>query len=445
MIGETFNKRLPVRWRVPFEQSYGHSFENVYIVMGQSVDRHLANRGAIALAVDDANVLLSSGFRAMTEEAQFSIIGHELAHTVQLSRRGMDATPSLEAEAWRAARAALRGELFEIQGRASNALATSAVALYLFDSAKDYFETFGLDNLDIPKGKTDKINPGTYEKLLDLMIKWKDEKNLVLQAHGTRNGWAIPIVDKNDDAIATTRNLNVMRGIVKLIDDIAAAGDDFSKLKALLSKHNVLQSPRDADDAKKMIKEVLDKEKSDLKLTDEAVIKRVVGKMDQVKGFQRDRVELRSCNMGTFQPTLDFFRGEYNTKLLRAPDQFSLFGWFLPPHFNINSQAYNTFIKKIKIKYFTYKMTNGTFAFAYKGLPHAQAELPGAADNNLTVKDFAKTKMSTKALPDSKVKMCPTHFLLTDPPAFEKEKNYTDHLQQSPPDTSKQKGGGTSP
>lgn len=442
---ETFNKRLPARWRAPFEQSYGRSFERVSVVTGRRIDAQLAKTGAIALAVDEATLMLSSKLWAMTMQAQLSIVGHELAHTVQLARKGSDANETLETEAWRAALAALRGEPFEILGRASHPLAASAVALYLFDSAKDYFETFGLDNLDIPKGKTDKINPGTYEKLLDLMIKWKDEKNLVLQAHGSRLGWGISVIDKQDEPIATTRNLNVMRGIVQLSDAITAAGDDFSKLKALLSKHNVLQAPRDVDDAKKMIKEVLDKQKSDLKLTDEAAIRRVVGKMDQVKAIKRDRVELRSCNMGNLQDTLDFFRGEYNTTLLRAPDQFSLFGWFLPPNFNINSQAYNIFIKKVKIKYFTYKMTNGTFAFAYKGLPHAQAELPGAADNNLTVKDFAKAKMSMKELPDSKVKMCPTHFLLTDPPAFEKEKVYTDHLQQSPAKPSQQKGGGNSP
>lgn len=437
--------RLPERARVPFEQSFGRSFEHVRVVAGREIDVHLAKMGAVALAVDDVTIMLSSKLRVLPAGAQLPVIGHELAHTVQLARKGSDATECLEAEAWRAASAALRGEPFEILGRAAHSLAASAVALYLFDSAKDYFETFGLDNLDIPKGKTDKINPATYEKLLDLMIKWKDEKNLVLQAHGSRLGWGISVIDKQDEPFATTRNLNVMRGIVQLSDEITAAGDDFDKLKALCTKHSVLLPPTNPDEAKKKIKEVLDKQKSDLKLTDEAVIRRVVGKMDQVKAIKRDRVELRSCNMGTLQATLDFFRGEYNTTLLRAPDQFSLFGWFLPPNFNISAQAYNTFIKKSTIKYFTYKMTNGTFGFAYKGLPHAQAELPGGADNKLTVKDFAKAKMSTKELPDGKVTKCPTHFLLTDPPAFEKEKEYKDHLQQSPPDTSKQKGGGNSP
>ena len=445
MMEEMLKKRLPARWRAPFERSYGWNFEHVSVVTGRMIDEHLAKMGALALAFDGATIMLSSKLRAIHARAQFSIIGHELAHTVQLARKGTDATESLEAEAWRAARAALRGERYAVLGRAAHPLAVSAVALYLFDSAKDYFETFGLDNLDIPKGKTDKINPATYEKLLDLMIKWKDEKNLVLQAHGSSLGWGISVIDKQDEPYATTRNLNVMRGIVQLSDAITAAGDDFDKLKALCTKHNVLLPPTNVDEAKQKIKEVLDKQKSDLKLTDEAAIRRVVGKMDQVKAIKRDRIELRSCNMGILQPTLDFFRSEYNTTLLRAPDQFSLFGWFLPPHFNISSQAYTTFIKKIKIKYFTYKMTSGTFAFAYKGLPHAQAELPGAADNNLTVKDFAKAKMSTKELPDSKVKMCPTHFLLTDPPAFEKEKNYTDHLQQSPAKPSQQKGGGNSP
>ena len=102
-----------------FEHSFGESLADVSIRVDRKVDRYLAHLGALAEARDTTTILFSTHLAALPEEARMEIIGHELAHTLQLRRHGSDPTEFLEAKAWQASRAALSGTAYEIRGRAS--------------------------------------------------------------------------------------------------------------------------------------------------------------------------------------------------------------------------------------------------------------------------------------------------------------------------------------
>src|SRR6266566_5783200 len=116
-------------WRVVFERSFGASFEHVAVVAGPETDERLAAAGALAQAVNGGTILLASQLLTMPLEMQLWLIGHELAHTVQLGRDGSDAEDVLEREAWDAAYYALHGQRYTITGSSSTPLAAAAFVL----------------------------------------------------------------------------------------------------------------------------------------------------------------------------------------------------------------------------------------------------------------------------------------------------------------------------
>ncbi len=160
------------------------------------------------------------------------LLGHELAHTVQLARAGDHSIEYLEAEAWEASRAALRGQRYLIKGNGREALA--AAGLYRTDDAREFMETFGIDPLQIPKGNTAKIDPLTFEKILDLMLdKFKNEDDFVIDAHGDKNGFGIDII-KGEQGQATTANLATLPKILDLRSEFTKAGDNLKELQRIV-------------------------------------------------------------------------------------------------------------------------------------------------------------------------------------------------------------------
>src|SRR5687767_4226149 len=111
--------KLPTSVRAIFEGSFGASLEHVSVIAGPETDERLAFAGVLAQAIDGATILLASQVLTMPTEVQLWLIGHELAHTVQLGRDGSDAEDVLEREAWDAADYALHGQRYTITGRGS--------------------------------------------------------------------------------------------------------------------------------------------------------------------------------------------------------------------------------------------------------------------------------------------------------------------------------------
>jgi hypothetical protein len=429
---------LPDRWRRPFEHSFGLSLRHVIIVAGEKTDRYLAGQGAIAAATDQKTICVNSQLLDGPFAFLAPLLGHELAHTVQLTGGGSDSVEALEAEAWEATRAAFRGQKYLITGSGRNPLA--AAGLYMTDASREYMETFGIDPLQVPKGNTAKINPLTFEKILDLMLdKFKTEDDFVIDAHGQPGGFGIPII-KGEDGQATTPHLATLSKIVDLRSELMKAGDNLKELQRIVrdkTQDSNPDSPGDPNNpsaveaAVKANKQKIEREISRLKgfakVKDEAAIARVVKKIKDLKNRQRNRIELRTCNMGHFPGVMDFFRDMFNAKILRAANHFSAFGYFIPTAPR-NDASYTTFLKQHG-KAFPYAVNGGKFAFEYIPKPQAKADIPSAASSDAAVASWIKKFLGGGA--NVKVSKFPTHFLLTERPAFPQETNYKNHIKES--------------
>ncbi|MBC7911119.1 MAG: DUF4157 domain-containing protein, partial [Pyrinomonadaceae bacterium] len=294
MSGYLLNGKLRAAWRAPFEASYGQSFAHVRAHAGPEADCRLAALGVLALAVNEETIFFSERLREMSETAQLAIVGHELAHTVQLARGGSDSREALEAEAWRAAWAALRGERCEIRCGARQESPLAAVALVMDAHGSNYFKIF--DTLASLKVTIiELIKPLTYEKMLDIMLdtKMAKEKDFVIQAHGTQFGFLIPItqVTNKNDTVSKPKNaqtnlLRQLRLLAELIKEYKEAGDDLQKLKDIVNKKS-LPPVSDVASAKAAIEREIGRQKVMVGLDSVDDILRIVKKMDAVKAIQR--------------------------------------------------------------------------------------------------------------------------------------------------------------
>ena len=322
-----------------------------------------------------------------------------------------------------------------------------AAGLYRTDAAKEYMETFGIDPLQVPKGNTAKIDPLTFDKILDLMtVKFKDEEDFVIDAHGDPNGFIIDVI-QGEKAQATTQSLATLPQILALRAALTKAGDDLKELQRIVREKTQNADPvspgdennKDAvakavQDNKDKIEREISRLKNFAKFQDETKMAQVVKKMDDLKNKQRKRIELRSCNMGHHQGVMDFYRKLFNAKILRATNNFSAFGHFIPiaPR---SDTTYNAFIKQHG-NAFPYVVTGGKFAFEFNGKPGAKADVPSAATSDAAVTSWIKKFLG--GAPNVSAAKFPIHFLLTDPPAFPQETNYKDHVKESkdtPPPT----------
>lgn len=418
---EIVNERLHARWRLPFEASYGCSFAHVKAVASPSAERRLAQAGALALAIDETTILLSEKLRAWPQMARLAIIGHELAHTVQFRRGGGDAPEFLEAEAWRAAWAALGGEPFVMRGGARQETALPAVALVMDKKGEEYFKIF--DELDPLKvTKIEMIKPLTYEKLLDLLLdkKFEKESDFVIQAHGTSKGFFFPIVvGQAKDKVAATHTLRQLVTLDGLIAAFNAAGDDLDKLKAVMKNVMKVDPASDVASAKATITREIDRQKKEVGITGDADIARVVKKMADVKQKQRGIIELRTCNMGSKPDTLTFFREQFNANSLGAPDMFSAFGNCTPA---ISPSAMKDFRKnhpEVKL----YIAVNEQFGFTFDNISDEfTVNTFSAAPSADVVKSFVTAAiMGGKKFQTNNF---PIHFLLNHPAIFPLDPTY---------------------
>ena len=428
---------LPACWRRPFEDSFGRSFAHVELRSGPATDRHLAAQSAVALTIDRKTVCLASQILHEAFPVLAPLLGHELAHTVQLERGGADSVDDLEAEAWQASGAALCGQRFSIMGRGSRPLA--AAGLFRTDAAKEFMEMFGIDPLKVPTGNTAKIDPLTFEKILDLMtVKFKNEDDFIIDAHGNDKGFIIDIA-KGEQAQATTRVLATLRQIADLRSALTDAGNDLPKLQKIVKDklQDIPATPTDpknqaaVDSAIAENKQKIETKIADLKksagVQNETVIMRLAGKMADLKNKQRNRIELRSCNMGHQQGVMDFYRDLFNARILRAATNFSAFGHFIPDAPR-SEASFKAFLKQ-HADAFPDSVVGGKFAFAFIGKPHFQADTPSAATSDAAVLSWIKKHIGDG--PNVKASKFPSHFFLTSPPAFPKDTEYTTHIKES--------------
>jgi predicted SprT family Zn-dependent metalloprotease len=425
---EILNGKLQAKQRGIFEAAYRQSFEHVSAVVGAKAEPRLRAAGALALAVDERTILFSKRLDEFPEAARLAVVGHELAHAVQFARGGSDAQADLEAEAWRASLAALRGESFEIRGGARQETALAAVALVMDKNGEDYFKIF--DTLaPLQVSKTEMITPLTYEKILDILLDKKHEKesDFVMQAHGTSLGFFIPIIDKqSNDKKATARNLRVLLQVATLLAAFKNAGDDFDKLKAVMKNiMKVQEPPTDAGTAKTTIQREIDRLKADCGVTKDDDVLRVVKKMADVQKKERGTIELRTCNMGGLEDTLNFFREQFNANTLGAPKLFSAFGRCRP---DIGASAMKSFRKDHPENTVLYPSGTANFGFTYDNLDaNFHVTTYSAAVSEAAVKSFVTSLiMGGKKFQTNDF---PIHFLLLKSAVFPLDESYSPQIK----------------
>ena len=221
---------------------------------------------------------------------------------------------------------------------------------------------------------------------------------------------------------------------------LTKAGDDLKELQRIVREKTPASDPVPATDPnnkdsvaravqenKDKIEREITRLKGTAKFQNEAKMAQVVKKMNDLKNKQRNRIELRTCNMGHHAPVMDFYRNLFNAKILRALSHFSAFGHFepIPPR---NDTSFKSFTKQHG-KAFIDDVKVGKFAFDYIPLPGAKALIPSAATSDAAVTAWIKTFLGKAA--NVKVGKFPCHFLTTTPPAFPQDKNYKSHIKES--------------
>jgi hypothetical protein len=124
---------------------------------------------------------------------------------------------------------------------------------------------------------------------------------------------------------------------------------------------------------------------------------------------------------------MDFFRVLFNAKILRAATNFSAFGHFIPAAPR-SEASYKLFLKQ-QGKVFPDNVDGGTFAFAFIPKPHAQADIPSAATSDKAVLSWITKHLGSSS--NVKASKFPSHFLLTNPPAFPQDSEYKTHIKES--------------
>jgi hypothetical protein len=181
-------------------------------------------------------MLLAPQLLAMPLEMQLWLIGHELAHTVQLSCDGSDAEDFLERDAWDATYYALHGQRYMITGSGSKSL--SAAAFVLDPMAVHYFQTFP-QLLDLRISHVRRIRLMTFERALQLMLN-SDQKDFVSDVHGSAKGLSIPLA-RGTEISAVKQSLVILLQIDHIQRVAQRARDDLRRWRAIL---RTIQAPQ---------------------------------------------------------------------------------------------------------------------------------------------------------------------------------------------------------
>jgi hypothetical protein len=449
--------RFPAAWREPFERSFGLGLGHVAAVTGPTVDRHLAEVGASALAVDAKTVLLSARLLDCPEPVRRLAIGHELAHTVQLARGGSAAPALLEAEAWQAAQAALDGRRRSIRLGGAGPLAIPAFAIVLTEAANLYYKSCGKCSvsqgqayLDIASGDRVVLKPMIFETLLDTMIAQQNHRYFVLFTHGSYDGMLMPLtashVQANKEFGTVQPRSHVLLALIQadeLLTDMKAAQDADAqspnggrpKWQALLRKIGAEPGSPGPD----AVQRWLDLRLRDLHLT-EKQLHTLLDKRHQLQARQLKRIEIRSCFIGSKRHSLHVLRRFFGAEVVGAPTEFSAFGNLdvISNGGNIGRAAYEKFAKEHPdARKYTDRdgLTKGKVALAYKLKNSHEAETYAAATSEAAMKEWINQFLDGPSRPP--LNKIPVHFLAIDaaPPGApgNRDGEYWKHIAYAAP------------
>ncbi|OAI41998.1 hypothetical protein AYO40_06840 [Planctomycetaceae bacterium SCGC AG-212-D15] len=427
-------------WREPFERSLGCDFRDVAFVAG--AERPLAAAGALALACDRHTILLSERLDALPAALKRLVLGHELAHIVQLRRGGEDAGVFLEAEAWRAASAAVRGAPYRVRGRARRPMPASndAVAFVMDDYAKNYFDTFNqLSGLTVTK--SEKFTPIVFETVLDSIVnKHPKVENFLLWAHGNPNGLNM----------ALTNNARINTPVPR----VRASGATLTTLMEIDDKQKKIKASSDPDkllmpDGVTTFQKHVDGLIKGLMIGDDGV-NNVLKLMNKIQARQLKTIEFRACNMGTHKAIVEVFRKFFGATKLGAPKAKAAYGTAKP---GIGEAAYKALKDVAGTR--TDQLGSNKELFAFNFTQDAtigqgvQTTSTATSPTNATGRDVARmdtvacaatTKGTVNQWIASKIMggkstikdEFPIHFLLTTPPSFPLENDYKNNITYAP-------------
>jgi Domain of unknown function (DUF4157) len=417
-------RNLPPAWRALFERSFGVTFEHVAVAAGPETDERLAITGALAQAIDGATVLLSSQFLSLLPAVQLWLIGHELAHTVQLSREGSDAEVALESEAWDAAYAALHGQRYAITGKGSAPL--SAAAFVLDRMAVHYFQTFP-QLLDLRISHAREIRPLTFERILQLMLD-SDQKDFVIDVHGSAKGLSIPLA-RGTEISAVKQSLVMLLQIDHIQREAREAGDDIRRWRRIL---RIIQSPQaesvsQVENARSAVQEWITRRVTALGLS-AARVQTLIDAMLRLQAKEIRKIEFRSCKMGQDLDALATFREFFEAQRVGAPDVRSGIATVRPQVGRGPMQALLRLHPQAQISHMP---DASRFGLRLRISPSPSTEVTtfAAADSWGAVRQWIAMHMMGGTRYRSGG--FPIHFLETDPPVFPADREYRSHIKHS--------------
>ncbi len=282
----------------------------VKIRFGLRVDSYLQPMGAIAQAVEDNTILVSSTLLSMHPFDIELVLWHELAHLQQLARPGNDPENALETEAWEAAWTWAAGNSYRIRGRGRgrlNALAIIQGGPKGHPHALPWYRTNPLEPIDgssvIAVKDAMVTDVMTLEAILDAMLANQDATEIVIVSHGSGVGLAIPVSPG------------------------ARSGAEAQIILAL-SADRSREEVEYGTKIKTPIKSV--KDVADLTMLTEDKVNILRTKMNQVQKMNLKHVAFRACNMGGNKDTMVAFRNFFGAASVSAPRLFDSYGKFAP-------------------------------------------------------------------------------------------------------------------
>lgn len=278
---------------------------------GPDTDRYLESEGAIAQALDNSSIRISSKLLKLSPARQQLILLHELAHLHQLAAPGNDPVRALEAEAWDAAYAWIEGRSFTIRGKANSPLNAMAIIQGGKEGhphapiwySRSPIEPIG-DKSTITVKKVAIHEAITLETVLDQMLAAKGETEFVVVCHGSGAGL----------------KLHLQRG--------STAGAEKDVIFQLASDRPGKELAIDGSTSVTPTK--TDEDLATLTRLSQTQVAALRAKMNQVRNLQLKHVAFRACNMGISPDTMEAFQKFFGAASVSAPVAFDSYGRFAP-------------------------------------------------------------------------------------------------------------------
>jgi hypothetical protein len=425
-------------WRRPFERAFHRRLDPVRCYAGPAIEPVLAGLNALALTLDPETILLSGRFGRLSKKHRQFVIGHELAHTVQLSHPGEDAVPDLEAEAWRAAAAALAGDRFRIRGRSTRPLA--ALALVQNEDARRYFSRYPV-MLDVRITQTQLIRPFHFERLIDLMLQ-SDEHDFLIESHGEPEALIIRLRQGSQADVSRDilERLSRMYRVHRAMEQ--ASGDNLSRWAAVMDsigerlpdsripwlerigRPGTGDDPRRIREAKELARRWLIQQAQAIELNEEQM-DRYLAKMRRLHDKGLRKIEFRGCNVGRALAMLQSLRRFFGAQRIGALDTYSGFGEM---RVGIGRGSIAALLRRHPQAQI-YGAPGQQFAIRIIVHANHSASIFAAADSREVVRRWIADHVMAGETPQQQP--FPLHWIETTPRVFARDPAYRQHVKYS--------------